>query len=426
MLKKLLTICLSLLLVVGLTACDKEQTDTTTDTDATENTEVQTDTTDKEPTDAVDTDPAEDTTTNADSDTTSEAVVDETAVSATVITDARCKDELCANLETILTSFQTDLPNLTLTRLDFSSEEGKAFYNENELTLLPAILFDEKIKETVIYNEGKGGDERTKMSNYIDVVKEQHYSLRLGSQFDPMKEVCDNGVDDNENDAIDCEDTSCQLDLACNKVDKPVVELFVMSHCPFGTQAEKAFLPVAQALGDNIDFQVKFVDYAMHGEEEVLEQLKQYCVQKEEPAKFLTYLECFLGDETKGESCLAGAEIDTAKLEACQLVTDETFKIKELLADQASWQGGKFPQFNTDKEAVTKYEVKGSPSVAINGTKVEQFNRSEKGALDLVCGTFNEKPEICNSDQFSDKAATPGFGWEEGTTNAASAASCGN
>ncbi|NJP03992.1 hypothetical protein HC823_01895 [Candidatus Gracilibacteria bacterium] len=69
------------------------------------------------------------------------------------------------------------------------------------------------------------------------------------------------------------------------KSDKPVIELFVMSHCPFGTQIEKGIIPVIEKLGDSVDFQLKFVDYAMHGKKELDEQLNQSCIKKEQPEK---------------------------------------------------------------------------------------------------------------------------------------------
>jgi hypothetical protein len=67
-----------------------------------------------------------------------------------------------------------------------------------------------------------------------------------------------------------------------------------MSYCPFGTQAEKGILPVVNLLKDKIDFKVKFVNYAMHGKKEIDENNLQYCIQKEEPNKYNSYLTCFL------------------------------------------------------------------------------------------------------------------------------------
>ena len=76
------------------------------------------------------------------------------------------------------------------------------------------------------------------------------------------------------------------------KSDKPVVELFVMSHCPYGTQTEKGILPVVNLLEDKIDFSVKFVYYAMHGETELQEQTRQYCIQKERSEERRVGKEC--------------------------------------------------------------------------------------------------------------------------------------
>ena len=39
------------------------------------------------------------------------------------------------------------------------------------------------------------------------------------------------------------------------KSDKPKIELFVMSYCPYGTQIEKGILPVLETLGNNVDFE---------------------------------------------------------------------------------------------------------------------------------------------------------------------------
>jgi hypothetical protein len=49
------------------------------------------------------------------------------------------------------------------------------------------------------------------------------------------------------------------------KREKPDVDVFVMSYCPFGTQIEKGLLPVWDLLGDKINLNIRFVDYAMHG-----------------------------------------------------------------------------------------------------------------------------------------------------------------
>lgn len=195
------------------------------------------------------------------------------------------------------------------------------------------------------------------------------------------------------------------------KSDKPEVELFVMSHCPFGTQAEKGIIPAVKALGNNIDFKLRYVYYAMHGETEVTEQTKQYCIQKEQNDKFLDYLACFLKDG-ESEPCLTEAKIDSAKLESCIEEADEEFEITANLEDKEKWLNGRFPLFNTDAELNSKYGVGGSPSLVINGAQVSS-SRDSASYLSAICDHFNEAPEECN-EELSSTPPSSGFGYSEG------------
>jgi hypothetical protein len=207
------------------------------------------------------------------------------------------------------------------------------------------------------------------------------------------------------------------------KSDVPVVETFIMSHCPYGTQIEKGILPVANLLGDAIDFNIKFVYYAMHPSQgEVEEQLNQHCIQEEQNDKFLTYLECFL-EKGDGEECLASTEIDIAALTECTKKTDEEFGIITNLEDQSSWLNGRFPLFNIHKTENELYGVKGSPTLVING-EVVQSGRDSVSLLNAICNAFNVAPEECNTE-FEAVSPGPGFGWDStGASN--NAAACGS
>jgi hypothetical protein len=204
------------------------------------------------------------------------------------------------------------------------------------------------------------------------------------------------------------------------KSDKPKVELFVMSYCPYGTQIEKGILPVVSALGKKIDFQIKFCDYSMHGEKELKENLTQYCIQKEENNKYADYLTCFLksGDST---TCLSGAKIDTAKVNSCVSKTDGDYKVMSNFKNNVGFQGD-YPGFDVDKTDNTKYNVSGSPTLIINGAEVTSA-RDSASLLKTVCSAFNNQPSEC---QASLSSSTPSSGFGDGTTNSGSAASgCG-
>ena len=206
------------------------------------------------------------------------------------------------------------------------------------------------------------------------------------------------------------------------KSDKPKVELFVMSHCPFGTQAEKGILPVVEALGDKIDFEFKFCDYVMHGKKEIDEQLNQVCIQKEYPEEINSYLTCFLENETYSSKCMKDNGISESKISSCVAKTDKEFKITEMYDDKSTWASGRFPKFEVNGSEAREYGVGGSPSLVINGVKINS-GRAPSIYLKTICDTFNDVPEEC-SVELSSANPSAGFGFGEG--GAASDASCGS
>ena len=208
--------------------------------------------------------------------------------------------------------------------------------------------------------------------------------------------------------------------LEMTKSDKPTVELFVMTHCPYGTQTEKGILPVAELLGDKIDFEIKWVYYAMHGKTEVDEELTQYCIQKDFNSKYLDYLSCFLKDGNT-TACLASTKIDTAALNKCINDTDSKYNVSALLDDRSTWLSGNYPLMNIYKADNEKYSVGGSPTLIINGVEAGA-GRDSASILKAVCGAFTTAPSECSTN-LSAAAPSPGFGYEGTGTN--TAATCG-
>lgn len=227
----------------------------------------------------------------------------------------------------------------------------------------------------------------------------------------------------NQQTAPQAQDAQSDTPANVPKSDKPNVELFVMSHCPYGTQMEKGILPVVKELGSNIDFEIKFVNYAMHPTQgEVEEQLNQYCIQKEQNAKYLDYLSCFLG-EGNGDACLKEVKIDEVKLKACTDKTDNEFDVLKNLEDKSSWASGRFPKFMINDADNQKYGVQGSPTLVINGVQAES-GRDAQSLLNTICSAFTTQPEGCNTDMTSFGNPAPGFGFDT-QGGSASAAGCG-
>jgi hypothetical protein len=201
------------------------------------------------------------------------------------------------------------------------------------------------------------------------------------------------------------------------KSEKPEVEVFIMTYCPYGLQMQKAVLPVWELLEGEADFSIKWVDYIMHGEKEIVENNVQECIQREQGDKYLDYANCFvLSDDS--ETCLGSAGVDVAKLEGCIEDLDTEFEISKLYADQSSWSGGRYPQYNVHTSLNDAYSVQGSPTVVINGAQVS-VARSPEAVKEAICNAFLEAPAECD-EVLSSTAASPGIGGGTGTDSAAS------
>lgn len=196
--------------------------------------------------------------------------------------------------------------------------------------------------------------------------------------------------------------------------DVPDVKLFVMSYCPFGLQMEKAFLPVYDLLKNKADMGIYFVNYIMHGKKELDENLRQYCIQKDQNEKYSSYLSCFVKDGDF-EKCLVEAKINEDKMNSCISQTDQEYKITQFYNDKSTWLNGRFPKFDVNTDLNKKYGVRGSPTLVINDKVVNVRERSPEAIKSAICLAFKEKPPECSQTLSSD-VTSPGFGEGKGTS----------
>lgn len=218
---------------------------------------------------------------------------------------------------------------------------------------------------------------------------------------------------------------------------RPDVKLFVMSYCPYGLQAEKAFLPAWDLLEEKVDGGIYFVNYIMHDKKEVDENLRQYCIEAEQPDRFIPYLACFV-QEGDAELCLSEASVDQGALSTCTGEADSQFSVTSDYENEEEWLNGSFPKFRVHDDLNNQYGVTGSPTLVINDKRVVAdesycttgdcfvypgFERTPEGFKGAICAAFDEKPEEC-STTLSTEAPTPGFG--EGTTDTNTSGGCGS
>jgi len=193
------------------------------------------------------------------------------------------------------------------------------------------------------------------------------------------------------------------------KSDVPIVDLFVMSYCPYGIQIERGILPAVEALGNKIKFNLKFVDYSLHGQKEVDENLNQYCIGKNQPAKLGAYLKCFWKKSVSAsDACMKSVGINTAQVATCVADTTKQFSPTE-------------KALNINKDENVKFGVQGSPTLVVNGTTLAS-GRDSANILKAICSGFTTQPKECSA-KLSSTSPVAGFD-DQATASSGAGTSC--
>ena len=174
------------------------------------------------------------------------------------------------------------------------------------------------------------------------------------------------------------------------KNDKPTVDLYVMSFCPYGNKAEDTLKPAYDLLKNKVNFNFHYivtsngdVIQSLHGEKEVSQNEREACVLKnygkDKWFSFVTYVNTNCGSD--GSCWEAGAKksgLNVAGISACvasQGVTLMKANEKVSIAAGAS----------------------GSPTMTINGvsSKVAYSYGDSEAYKQAICGAFNKAPAEC-------------------------------
>ncbi|MDI6825621.1 MAG: thioredoxin domain-containing protein [Candidatus Aenigmarchaeota archaeon] len=189
------------------------------------------------------------------------------------------------------------------------------------------------------------------------------------------------------------------------KTDKPVAQLFVMSFCPYGIQAEKAMKPVVDLLDGKASIEPHFIVSvsgttvnSLHGEKEANEDMRQACIWKNYgQATFWTYVDyidnkCSLDTvDTCWKDAAKAAKVDVAKIENC-------FKTEGLTLMRA-------------EEALSNQNgVTGSPTLIINGARYNGA-RTPEAYKQAICSAFNKPPSECSKTLSESSGSTTSGGY---------------
>jgi len=186
------------------------------------------------------------------------------------------------------------------------------------------------------------------------------------------------------------------------KTDKPVAQLYVMSFCPYGIQAENAMKPVVDLLGNKASIEPHFIVSisgttvnSLHGEYEANEDMRQACIWKNYgQATFWTYVAYLNSNCNKGnlDTCWKDAaktaKVDVTKIENCFKTEGLTLmKAESALSEQNS--------------------VSGSPTLIINGATYNGA-RTAEAYKQAICSAFNKPPSECTKTLNETTSASTG------------------
>ena len=174
------------------------------------------------------------------------------------------------------------------------------------------------------------------------------------------------------------------------KTDKPTVQLFVMSFCPYGQQAEKAMKPVADLLGSAVTIEPHFIVSvsgttvnSLHGQYEVNEDMRQAVILKHYGnAVFWNYVDYIDNKCTKDN-------IDTCWKDAAKAANIDTAKVEGWVASEG------LELMKAEAALAEQNSVSGSPTLIINGV-VYSGDRTADGYKQGICSAFNTAPAACS------------------------------
>jgi hypothetical protein len=183
------------------------------------------------------------------------------------------------------------------------------------------------------------------------------------------------------------------------KTERPVVDLYVMAFCPYGTQAESVMKPVAALLGPKADIRVRYITtstgttiasvQSLHGMTETQEDLRQICILKKNPEKFWEYISQF------NEACYPQYQkadvLDTCWRNVTATVGIDTKSIESC----ASGEEG-LALLKADEVLSNKDGASASPTLIINGQEF-RGSRTPEAYKQAICDRFVTAPAECST-----------------------------
>ncbi|MBN2142903.1 thioredoxin domain-containing protein [Candidatus Woesearchaeota archaeon] len=307
---------------------------------------------------------------------------DPVAVDYVILNDKDC--ESCDTTRIVQVTQQLFLggkPRL----VDVNSEEGKALVEEYGIVFIPAYVFEPSVKETKAWKSSPD------LVTAFEVVGDGKYKLLdqvVGSTYYVNEEARE----------------AHYAGIGVVKGDnKPQIDFYVMSYCPYGNQAEELVKPVFDLLGDAAEFHPRYVVYSnyggggddfclagtnselcsMHGIQELNQDIREACVNKYMGIGAWFDFALAMNRDCNyqnADSCWEGVALklglDIDKIKSCQALEGADL-------------------MRADKKIGDSLGVQGSPTIFIDG---DQYSgaRTAEGYKEALCAAFEDAPDVCS------------------------------
>lgn len=186
-------------------------------------------------------------------------------VSALAYGDIIAQDCQSKDVKDIQSFSQQILPQFKHNCIDYTSEQAKEMLAKFRLATLPFVYFSKEVAES---------------ENFLTLVKQGTIDKKEGYFFIPQNRL-----------------PPTKLFLINRQNEPNRLDLFVMSQCPYGKEAERVLIEYIRANNLKIDLRLhyivtfrKFGIDSLHGPEEIQENVWQLLMQKYYPDKFFDYL----------------------------------------------------------------------------------------------------------------------------------------
>lgn len=294
-------------------------------------------------------------------------------------------DKNCPNCDSsqIIAASEGLFPGVNIEELDINSKEGSKLVEKYDIELVPSYIFDEAVVETQSWKQDQFDQNFEILSDgkykLKDLVTGASYYISEEKRLEKFSEM-----------GINLED------------DKPEIDFFVMSYCPYGNIAEEIIEEVYDVLGDSANFKPHYIYYAnyqgggsaycmdedslycsMHGVTEANQNVREQCVQEQEGIgawfEFVREMnnKCTAQNaDVCFESVANDLGYDLDAIKSCEsekalLFAEEDAKLMEL------------------------FGARGSPAIYIDGATYSG-DRDSNSILSAICSSFENAPSECN------------------------------